>query len=328
MTSRERILMALNLEGEPDKVPFMDAVDQRFQESIMGTTEFDKIEFAKKVGFDAVGVDFLPPLFSIYKEIDGMSQYVDGLIKTREDLEKMVFPDPDDESFYDGAKELIDRCHEEGLAVYSRIRLGASPTMLSIGMEDSGYMMVDEPELFEEIFDRFSDWSVKVVQHLNKLGVDFLWACDDLAFKTSTFVSPKTFREMFLPRMKRVADAIELPWIFHSDGNLMPILDDLLTLGMNCLHPIEPGAMDIDYMKETYQGKLALMGNIDLHYTLCLGTEEEVVEEVKHRLKTIAPGGGYIMASANSIPNYVKKENFLAMVKTVHEYRDYPIYIE
>ncbi len=327
MTSRERILCALNLQGEPDCVPFFDAVDREVQDAVMGGKDYDCFDFAQKVGFDAVLADFLPPLIARYEEKDGLNLYVDGLIKEEKDLALLQLPDPEDPALYAPAKEIIRRAHDLGLAVCSRIRLGACPAMLSVGMEDFAYMLYDDRELFETIMETYATWTAKVVSHLNTLGVDFLWACDDLAFKTSTLVSPETFREVFLPKMRIAADAIRLPWIFHSDGNLTPILEDLLTLGMNCLHPIEPGAMDIDYMKETYGKKLCLMGNIDLHYTLTRGTPEETAEEVKQRLRTIAPGGGYIMASANSIPSYVKLENFQAMIDTVRQYRAYPIHI-
>ena len=69
-------------------------------------------------------------------------------------------------------------------------------------------------------------------------------------------------------------------WVFHGDGNLMPLMDDIMTLGMNCLHPIEPGAMDLKMVKEKYGDKVCLWGNIDMN-TLSIGTPEEVEAEVK-----------------------------------------------
>ena len=93
--------------------------------------------------------------------------------------------------------------------------------------------------------DLYTDWYARAVRHICRLGFDFVWAGDDIAFKTGPMISPAVFRTLFLPYWRRVAEAITLPWIFHSDGNFLPLLDDLLSLGMNALNPIEPEAIDI-----------------------------------------------------------------------------------
>jgi uroporphyrinogen decarboxylase len=103
------------------------------------------------------------------------------------------------------------------------------------------------------------------------------------------------------------------------------VLDDILACGYHALHPCEPASMDIQRLKEQYGGRLCLMGNINLDSTLCLGTPDEVREEVKLRLRTIAPGGGYCCGSSNSVPEYVPYENYLAMIRTIQEHGEYPI---
>ncbi|RIK41555.1 MAG: hypothetical protein DCC57_18850 [Chloroflexi bacterium] len=140
--------------------------------------------------------------------------------------------------------------------------------------------------------------------------------------------SPRVFRTLFLPHLRRVADAVKgegFPWIVHSDGNLMPLLDDLLTLGFDGLHPLEPGAMDIEAVKREYGQRLCLVGNIDLHYTLTLGAPAEVEAEVKRRIETIGQGGGYMISSANSITSYCKIENVWAMIRAIRKYGAYPL---
>ncbi|MBC8234923.1 hypothetical protein H8E77_35710 [bacterium] len=68
-----------------------------------------------------------------------------------------------------------------------------------------------------------------------------------------------------------------------------------------------------------------MAGNINLDYTLTLGTPEEVEAEVKDRLRKIAPGGGYCLGSSNSVPEYVPFENYMTMRETVLQYGQYPI---
>jgi uroporphyrinogen decarboxylase len=324
MTPRERILTALKIK-EPDRVPFFDSLDQSVKERIMGRKEFSFVDLAEKTGMDAIGIDLFPPLFCIRRKMDGIDHVVAGLIKKDEDLKLMEFPDPDDDSVYEDVERFVEKYGGEKYAIFARIRLGASPTLLSMGLDGFSYALYENPTLIDKVFDQYAEWCGSVASRLNKCGVDFLWSCDDIADKNSTFFSPSVFREIFLPRMKKVADKISLPWIYHSDGNLMPVIDDLLTLNMSCLHPLEPGPMNIAEVKKLYGKRICLMGNIDLHYTLTRGTPDEVDAEVKQRILEAGPGGGYIVSSANSIPDYVPTENFMAMSAAVKKYGNYPL---
>lgn len=328
MTSRERVLAALHLK-QPDRVPFVDSIDAGIARVIMGREDFTPVELAEKLHLDAIYLeDYLPPLFCLRQEIDGINEVVDGFIKTEEDLRLMEFPNPHNPAFYDKVKRFVDSYKDSGLAIFAKIRLGASPTILSMGWTGLSYALYDNPKLVREVIERFASWTKAVVEHLNDSGIDFLMAADDIAYKTGPMISPQVFREIFLPAMREAASAIKLPWVYHSDGNLEPVFDDLLTLGMNAIHPFEPGAMDIVKFKKKYGHRICIMGNIDLHYTLTQGTVEEVVQEVKERLAALAPGGGYIIGSANGIANYCKVENVLAMAETIWEYGAYPIQIQ
>jgi uroporphyrinogen decarboxylase len=137
------------------------------------------------------------------------------------------------------------------------------------------------------------------------------------------WVNMEMYEEFFKPYQKIVADAMKKPWIFHSDGNLFPILDGLLSLGMNAIHPIQPAAMDIGRVKAEYGDRICIVGNIDLDYTLTLGTPAEVDREVKERIEVAGKGGGYMISSANSLTNYCKLENVWAMAEAIQKYRTY-----
>jgi len=170
---------------------------------------------------------------------------------------------------------------------------------------------------------RFSEWTIKVLEHLNKLDLDFYWANDDHADTKMPWVKLELSAEFLSLYQKMVADAMKKPWVLHSDGNLFPILEELLKLGMSAIHPIQPSAMDIGKMKAQYGSRVCLIGNIDLDYTLTLGTPEEVDREVKERIAIAGKGGGYIISSANSITDYCKTENVWAMSKALQKYGKY-----
>jgi uroporphyrinogen decarboxylase len=84
------------------------------------------------------------------------------------------------------------------------------------------------------------------------------------------------------------------------------------------------GAMDIRRIKKKYGHRVCLLGNVDLNL-LGAGTPEEVDEEVRGLIRDVAPGGGYIVTSGNSLAGYLKPENVLALSAAVKKYGRYPI---
>ncbi len=353
MTSRERVLMALRCK-QPDMVPFMDSyIDPGIQEILLGenlsvptvshTTpgffswgSFNKCEkgysfrmaysispeFADRFFFDAFCIDYLPPLF-VESGFTGSEEMIkDGLLVSKESLKIMdELPDPDDPSLYELTRKVIAECRDySDKAIGARGRIGVSPTLLSMGMESFSIALHFEPGLIEEVMGRYTTWTAKIVQNLNEIGLDFLWFFDDIASNSGSIVSPQTFRDFFMPNMRRVASVIELPWVFHSDGNLWPLMDDLLSLGMNGIHPIQPDVMDIKEVKEKCGDKVCILGNIGVDL-LARGTPAQVDSLVKERIHTIGKGGGYIITSGNSIPYYCKPENVRAFCNAVRKYR-------
>ncbi|RLG98119.1 nucleoside 2-deoxyribosyltransferase, partial [Candidatus Bathyarchaeota archaeon] len=141
-------------------------------------------------------------------------------------------------------------------------------------------------------------------------------------------VSPRDLKEFFFPWLRevgRIAEKNSLPMIYHSDGDLTSVMEDLIDCGVDAIHPIEPKAMNIVEVKERWGDRLALIGNIDLGYTLTLGTVDEVVREVKERIRDLAPGGGYAVGTSNTVTDYVKLENYKAMIAATKKWGRYPI---
>jgi uroporphyrinogen-III decarboxylase len=100
----------------------------------------------------------------------------------------------------------------------------------------------------------------------------------------------------------------------------MPLLDFILKYNPSGIANLEPPAMDIFKLKETYGDRVCLVGNIDLHYTLTRGTKEETVAEVKEKIERVGKGGGYMIASSNGLTAYCKPENVLAMNDAILKY--------
>ncbi len=320
MTSKERVLASLNLK-KPDRVPFIDNIDAEMEQKITGKKEYSRLDVAEAFGLDAMGYDgFFPPIFAEQAISDGITYYTRGLINSRENLDIVKMPDLSDTNYFDEAKKFVDQNGGKNYALYARTRLGASAVLLSMGLENFAFDISDDTGITQALLEIYCGWTERLMEKIKDCGFDFVWCFDDIAYNNGPMMSPDVFRSLFIPNMKKAADACTLPWIYHSDGNLMPVLDDLLVLGMNGLHPLEPGPMDINAVKKKYGKCLCLIGNIDLAYTLTRGTVEEVDAEVKKRILEIGIDGGYMIASANTITKYCKPENVRSMVNAIKKY--------
>jgi len=325
--------------GQPDRVPYCElAVDRALAARWLGwgepqlppgmlETNTYSVEEAKALAsflkLDNIGYVLRPPVY-VHRRVgqDGRLFYGEGMIKTEADLSLLQAPDPRDDSLYDEARRFVDNKGE--FSAWFVTRIGVFSAMLSMGLEGFCTMLYDDLPLVEKVLDYYFDWSEAVAERVCQIGFDVYVTTDDMAFKTAPLFSPQVFREVILPRYRRVAPKIAIPWVIHSDGNLLPILDDLLSLGIAGLHPIEKGAMDIRAMKRDYGDRLCLLGNVDLNI-LGMGTPAEVEREVRGLIQDIAPGGGYILTSGNSLASYVRPENVLAMVEAVQKYGRYPM---
>jgi len=339
MNSCERVMAALDLK-EPDKLPWIEeVVDRKAVFPLMGkkpvgvvegthdvrTAEEEK-EISAFLGRDNITFNAMPPEFCDKTlGTDGVHYYGNGHIRSEEDLDKLKLPDPTKDESYKAAEKFVE--NKGDFAACAVSRLGLASTYLSLGMENFFIQVIENPPFVIEVLKRYTEWEKATLKRLCEIGFDFLWICDDIAHKSGPMISPTMYRDMFLPYLKEVSEVITIPWLCHSDGNLLLLMDDWLSLGQTAINPIEPQAMDIHYVKATFGHRVCIVGNIDVDL-LAQGTPDQVAAEVKKCIHDLAPGGGYILSSGNSIPSYVKPENLLAMSETFKKYRDYPISIE
>ena len=338
MNSRERVAAALE-RRVPDRVPYCEEyVSRPFAARLMGweapQTESVDLEgneytveeskaLARRLGLDNITFVLRAPVYAEkHAGQDGVLFYGAGLIRTIADLERVRLPDPFDEHYYDEARAFA--AGKDEFSAWFNTRIGIFSTMLSLGLEGFSLALYDDLPLVERLLDMYTDWIEVVADRACHLGFDVFVSTDDFAFKTAPFFSPAVFRELVLPRYRRVARKITLPWLLHSDGNIMPILDDLLEVCIAGAHPMEPGAMDIRAVKRDYGDRLCVVGNVDLNL-LSLGTEQAVDAEVRGLVRDVAPGGGYILSSGNSLTGYCRQENVIAMAEAVRRYGNYPI---
>lgn len=346
MNSKERVLTALKV-GEPDRVPFMFAmVDTQLQEEIVGHPLQDYVfdvrkdpgtvaipgesvktslnycihpETAEELGLDALGIKFNYPLFVKASLQRGGWAIERGLLVDWDAFHKIAMPDPDQEDVLREAQRFISH-YGQDKAIYAAIRMGISSTLMSMGYDVFSYMLYDDRDLIQSVLGLYLEFNKRFIHNLEEIGFNFLWSFDDIAFGTAPFFSPQVWDEVFYQPVKAVTGGIGIPWIYHSDGNILPLLDRMLPLGMSGIHPLEPGSMDLNYLKKTYGKRLCLIGNIDINTTLSSSSLEEVRREVLERIAQLSPGGGFILSDSNSVPYFCNSRNLVEVAKTVREY--------
>jgi hypothetical protein len=189
--------------------------------------------------------------------------------------------------------------------------------------------MATDPELVKRYMEVTTRGVIGQIHAQAKLGVDGFTGGNDWAFKTGPVFSIRFLRNLIAPYLKRIVDTIHslgLKYIKHIDGDIrthLPVLVD--EVGIDGLHSIEPDAnMDIVALKRRYRGRLTLLGNLDCDL-LVRGTPAQIDATVLELMRQVAPGGGYIFSTANSVLMDVPLQNLEAMLNAARRYGQYPI---
>jgi hypothetical protein len=189
--------------------------------------------------------------------------------------------------------------------------------------------MATEPALVHRYMEITTEGVIALVRAQAQIGVDGITGGNDWAFKTGPMFSVRHLRTYIAPYLKRIVDEAHrhgLLYIKHIDGDIrshIPVLVE--EVGIDGLHAIEPDAhMDIYELKRRYGGRLALLGNLDCHL-LVHGPVAEIVAQVRKLMRDIAPGGGYVFSTANTVLRDVPLAHLEAMLEAARMYGRYPI---
>jgi len=152
--------------------------------------------------------------------------------------------------------------------------------------------------------ERMLERGIRRVHELADAGADVAYVPNDQAFNSGTYLPPKIYEELVLPYAQKLFSEIRktgLIGIYHTDGNIMSILDMICATGAHGLQSIDPMAgMDIKKVKEQTYGKLALVGNVQCNL-LQEGPEDAIRMSARYCLEHASPGSGYVFMASNSI---------------------------
>ena len=288
----------------------------------------DYIELCEIIGQDMILFEQIWTPFKRMKP-DGSKVLVsDRSVKNKKDFRSLIPPSEEDIKrnlvYLDEYKEAA-----KGTNIGVGILFGALLTTLYefvVGMNDFMINVYEDRDFIEEMFEVSTEYWIKFVKAIVTEGLDFLWPGDDIAFKTGLFIPPKLFKEIWEERYRRILEPAanaNIPIIFHSDGRIDDMVEDLIEMGINCITPLDPYGIDYHSYKKRFGSKVCLHGNIDIEWPLTNGTPEDVDANVKAHMDALKPGYGYVCGSSHSLIKTIPWENIVAFFNAIHKYGVY-----
>jgi uroporphyrinogen decarboxylase len=185
-------------------------------------------------------------------------------------------------------------------------------------MLEFSYKIKDEPENLKKEADDMVNKTLEKAEGLKKYkGLDGFALCSDYSFNTGPFFSPHQFSEFVTPYLSKLIKGYKdmgFYTIKHTDGNIMPIIDQLVQCEPDALHSLDPqGGIDIAKIKQMYGDRLCLIGNVHCGF-LDTGTDDQVIESCRYALKNGMPGYGYIYSTSNCIYTGMALERYELML--------------
>jgi uroporphyrinogen decarboxylase len=275
---------------------------------------------------DEWGIERINPPGSNY--YDQVNFPLSGPI-TINDISKYSFPEPESPVMIKGLKERIKYIHDNNYAAILNMPSGfVHISQYLRGFEDWFADIANDRKLIEYLFDAVLDVNLsKCRMILKEVGndVDVLMASDDLGFQDGLMISPQVYREIIKPRHRKyfqqMHDLSSAKVLFHTCGSVIDIMDDLIEIGVDGIHPVQVTAkgMQPRKLKEKYGDKLVFWGGIDTQYVLPRGNVNEVKAEVWERIAELGENGGYILGAVHNIQPDVPLDNILAMYEYAKE---------
>ena len=259
--------------------------------------------------------------------------------RTVEDLESYLgWPDMSDPTRIAHVREAAKRLAEE-----DQFAIMATPWLLfpferahaMQGLETFLLNMALDPDFARALLEKIAGHCKQLMgSFLEALdgNVDIIKIGDDLGTEKSLLISPDMYRAILKPIhadfISFIKARTKAKIFFHSDGDVAPLIEDFIEIGVDILNPIQTSAgsmSDLPALKKRFGSNIVFCGGIDTRHILPFGSVEEVREEVRRVIQILGPGGGCMIAAVHTLMNDVPPENVLAMADAVEEFGYYPI---
>ncbi len=365
MNSRERVMRALKRDGLPDRVPLQFDLCRSLLEEAGLThgvpVEYSRSYYEDltyrisanalrtSMGSDCVVVGAgLPTGYEHRQTEDGCLVNEFGMVMrqgmlyydvvgmpfsgptTADDVRSFSFPDPLATGRFADAQRDIARFGQDTFVIGDLELTMFELAWHMTGMEKFMIDMSSGEAYVGVLLDRVLEFTAGVGRKLVELGVDGIWTGDDFGAQNGMLVSPRMWRRLFKPRLaelwqelKRVRPDVLI--MYHSDGAIAPILDDLIEIGLDVFNPVQPNVPghDPEALKTQYGDRLSFWGAIDQQQLLPFGSPAEIEADVAEKICVLGRGGGYMCSPAHIVQSDTSLANLEAFIAAVRKHGVY-----
>ena len=256
-----------------------------------------------------------------------------------EDIERRVrWPDFSDPRWTHGVRERAKMLREQTeYFVVMRMVASHGPFQTACDLRGMKSFLVDlasRPDFAHTLLDKITtaiEGLLKLTMQAGGKYFDMIeLPGDDYAGNLNLMISPAMFRKFIKPCIERLIKVVKehnsnTKIMLHSDGAITKLIPDILSLGVDVIHPLEPlPVTDIPAIKEQFGREVTFLGGIDISHAMP-GTREDVTAETKRRISQLAHGGGYILAPSNHLQADVSADNVVTLFETARQFGRYPL---
>jgi len=249
------------------------------------------------------------------------------------EIKSYNWPDPSNKERIKGLREKALLFREQGKLVMLK-GLCAGIFEMQQRFRGMSNALVDPflyPEFSDCLIGKLADLKIEFWQMaLEELGdvVDVIAEADDYGTQESQLIDPDHFRQYYKPHISRIISAMRksapaAKIMFHSCGNVRPVIPDFIEMGIDILNPVHINAAGMEpYQLKKDFGKDVVFwgGGVDTQKVLAVGTEKDVEDDVRKNIEALAPGGGFVFAAVHNIQSEVPPQNIMAMVKSIKRF--------
>jgi uroporphyrinogen decarboxylase len=241
-------------------------------------------------------------------------------------LKRYRWPEAHDERICGRIYEMADgRAGEDQfLAGSHRDTLWEKAYML-VGMERMMVAFYREPGFAREVLHRIIDFQLGIAEHYIRLGVELVKLGDDLGTQSGPLLGPRTVESFLMPEYERLCRLYRehgaIIW-FHCCGHVASVIEPLMRLGVQVLHPVQATANDLEAVRSMTAGRMALQGGVS-SVTVMDGPVDRITRETKERIWQLGQDGGYFCGPDQSLP--YPEAHLQALEEVIDAYGRYPL---
>jgi len=261
---------------------------------------------------------------------------------TVETLEDYAWPDPNDPQRMEGLEKEVKRVYEDTDYAIVFGGFGFKGDLFDMPCRLRGHMnfymdLLTNKDFINALLGKFVKyWSALAEATLKPIGkyISAVSFNDDVGSQSGPLIAPATYRELIKPRQKEFYAKVKecapkAKLVLHSCGSVYQFIPDFIEIGIDALNPIQLTAKDMsdtDRLKREFGDRLTFWGGgCDTQRILPKGSKSEIREEVKRRIKDLAPGGGFVFTPVHNIQPDVSPENICTLYDAAYEFGKYPL---